>query len=292
MDYDRLLSAEMRAFVAETAAFAAPGAASDDWPAQRAAYDRMAAAFHAGRPAGLSVRDDRIRGVPVRIYGQAAGTIILYAHGGGFVLGGLDSHDDVCAEIAQRTGRRLVSVDYRLAPEHPHPAAYDDLAAVAEALLAEGPLVLAGDSAGGALCAALAGTRADPGFAGMALIYPLLGHRPEDGSFDAHAHAPLLTRADLAFYARIRGGDPSDPRLNPSRGDLGRLPPTRLFPAECDPLRDDALRYARAASTAGADVTAEVQPGLVHGWLRARGRGPVLRGHFSAIVAALTALTR
>lgn len=292
MDYDTLLSPQMRAFVAETEAFAVPGLAPDDWPGQRAAYDRMAAAFHAGLPEGLPVRDARIRGVPVRIYGAAAGTAILYAHGGGFVLGGLDSHDDLCAEIAQRTGRRLVSVGYRLAPEHPHPAAYDDLAAVAEALRAEGPLVLAGDSAGATLCAALAGTRADLALAGQVLIYPLLGWPPEGGSFETHAHAPLLTRADLAFYAAVRGGDPADPRLSPSRGDLSRLPPSRLFAAECDPLCDDARRYAEAAAAAQADATVVVQLGLVHGWLRARGRSAELQADFSEIVAALSALTR
>lgn len=287
MDYAACLAPELRAFIAESEALMPADLPLNDWQALRAAYNRMAAAFHVGRPEGLAIADTRVAGVPVRIYGAPTGVRILYAHGGGFVLGGLESHDDICAELALRCRCQVVSVDYRLSPEHLHPAAYDDLAAVAEALAAEGPLVLAGDSAGATLCAALAGTRADLPLRGQVLIYPMLGYPAEGGSFERHAHAPLLSRDDLAFYGAIRQGAADDPRLIPARGDLAGLPTSHLFAAECDPLCDDALQYAAAASARGSDVRAVVQKGVVHGWLRARHRSPALRALFSDIVEAL-----
>lgn len=289
-DYDRLLDPEVRAFIAETTGFVPPGLAADDWPGQRAAYDRMTAHFHAGRPPGLLVRDDLVGGVRVRCYGAAAGVTVLYLHGGGFVVGGLESHDDVCVEIAAALGVEVVSVDYRLGPEHPHPAAYDDVATVARAL--SGPVVLCGDSAGATLCAALAGTFARGSFAGQVLIYPLLGFAPEGGSFDTHAEAPLLSRDELLLYDRLRQAAPDDPRHCPARGALADLPPTWLFPAEADPLHDDALRYAEAARAAGAEVHLHVDAGLVHGWLRARHRSARAAEAFAGILAALSGLAR
>ncbi|MFT3688482.1 alpha/beta hydrolase [Paenirhodobacter sp.] len=279
MDYDRLLDPEIRAFIAETEGFTPPGLDPDDWVGQRAAYDRMAAHFHAGRPP-VEVRDERIGTVPVRRYG--AGATVLYLHGGGFVLGGLDSHDDICAEIAARVGCAVVSVDYRLGPEHPHPAAYDDAAQVARAL---GPVVLCGDSAGATLCAALAGTFPKGSFLAQVLIYPLLGYPPEGGSFDIHAHAPLLSRDEVLLYDRLRGAAPDDPRHCPAKGNLADLPPTWLFPAEADPLHDDALRYAEAS---GARVVEGA--GLVHGWLRARHRSARAGAAFDRIIAVLSDL--
>ena len=287
MDYRQYLSSEILAFIDETLAFYPDDLDPTDWAAQRRVYDTMAAHFHAGRPEGLQVSDQSIAGVPVRLYGLPSKTTVLYAHGGGFVLGGLESHDDVCAEIADRTGCRVVSVDYRLSPEHPHPAAYDDTVAVAEALCAEGPVVLCGDSAGGTLCAAIAGTRADLGFVGQVLIYPMIGYPATGGSFDVHAHAPLLSTSDLAFYADVRGGSPDDPRLIPALGDLTTLPPTWLFPAECDPLCDDAVRYADAIR---GGVHLCQQDGLVHGWLRARDRSDMTRRAFDQIINAMAHL--
>lgn len=291
MRYETLLSQPLREFIAETATFHEPGIGAEDWAAQRQAYDRMAAHFHQGRPEGLVVTEDRHADVPLRRYGAPSPVTILFVHGGGFVLGGLESHDDLCAELAQRSGCQLVAAHYRLAPEHPHPAAYDDVVAVAAALCAEGPVVLVGDSAGATLCAALAGTRADLGIRGQVLIYPWLGSPPVGDSFEAHAHAPMLARDDLTLYDRALGGAAEDPRRCPIRGDLARLPPTRLFAADCDPLCDDAGRYAAAARGQGArDIAVTVQAGLVHGWLRARHRSPALRAEFEAIVAALLPL--
>ncbi len=287
MDYRQYLSPEVLDFIDETLAFYPDDLDPTDWAAQRRVYNAMAAHFHAGRPEGVLVSDQSIGGIPVRLYGPASKTTVLYAHGGGFVLGGLESHDDVCAEIAVRTGCRVVSVDYRLSPEHPHPAAYEDAVRVADALCAEGPVILCGDSAGATLCAAIAGTRADLGFAGQVLIYPMIGYPTTGGSFDVHSNAPLLTTADLAFYADVRGGSPGDPRLIPALGDLASLPPTWLFPAECDPLCDDAVRYADAIQ---GEVHMCLHDGLVHGWLRARDRSAMTQKAFDQIINAIVRL--
>ena len=287
MEYRQYLSPEVLAFIDETLAFYPDDLDPTDWAAQRRVYNAMAAHFHAGRPVGLQVSDQWIADVPVRLYGPPSKTTVLYAHGGGFVLGGLESHDDVCAEIADLTGCRVVSVDYRLSPEHPHPAAYEDTVAVAEMLCAEGPVVLCGDSAGGTLCAAIAGTRVDLGFVGQVLIYPMIGYPARGGSFDVHSHAPLLSTSDLAFYADVRGGSPDDPRLIPALGDLSALPPTWLFPAECDPLCDDAVRFADAIK---GEVHLCQQDGLVHGWLRARDRSDMTRQAFGQIINAIVDL--
>ncbi|AWI85641.1 hypothetical protein CEW88_18210 [Alloyangia pacifica] len=292
MDYRSYLSPEIIAFVDETLAFYPEELDPRDWPRQRAVYDRMAAHFHRGRPEGLAVADRDIRGVPVRLYGEVSPVTVIYAHGGGFVLGGLESHDDVCAELAQRSGCRVVSVDYRLAPEHPGLAAHEDLVSVVEACCAAGPVILCGDSAGASLCAAVSGTRADLGLRGQVLIYPGLGFPHEAGSFVQHAEAPLLSTRDLGTYREVLGGDPEDPRLVPAKGALSTLPPTWLFPAECDPLYDDALRYARAAREAGAEVHLQSHAGLVHGWLRARDVNDHARTSFSQIVYALVQLSR
>lgn len=291
VDYENYLSDEVKRFIAETEAFYPADLDLSDWAEVRAVYDRMCVHFRAPKPSGLQVLDRTIAGVPVRIYGTPSDMTILFAHGGGFVLGGLESHDDLCADIADRTGCQVVAVDYRLSPEHRHPAAFDDLSNVAEELCAKGPVVLCGDSAGGTLCAALAGARADLGLRGQVLLYPLLGYPAEGGSFDIHAHAPMLTTEDLKVYAEARGGAPDDPTANPAFGDLGGLPPTRLFPAECDPLCDDAVRYHEACVAAGVDSTVTVQMGMVHGWQRGRRNGAEMQACFDQIIKALRELT-
>lgn len=186
-DYSQRIDAETWAFIHATEAQYPAHAATLDIAGQRAVYDRMARAFHRGRPAGVAVADRSLGGVPCRLYTPAAGSAatVVYLHGGGFVVGGLESHDDICAELAAATECRVVSADYRLAPEHPHPAAFDDALAATRAVAAAfpGPLVMAGDSAGGNLAAAVshAARRAGPPVAGQVLIYPGLAAAPAPG---------------------------------------------------------------------------------------------------------------
>ena len=153
------------------------------------------------------------------------------------MVGGLESHVDVCAEICDRTGFSVISVDYRMAPEHLHPAAYDDCLLAFQWATREYklPLVFVGDSAGGNLAAAVAHSirKLDNRVAGMVLIYPTLAENKDFGSYVVHANAPMLTRADMDFYADIRtqGAYVSkDATYAPlSDSDFSDLPPTVAF---------------------------------------------------------------
>lgn len=282
-DYKAMIDAETWAFIAATDAAYPADAVDLDIAGQRRVYDAMCRVFH--RAYDAQPVDHAIAGVRVRDFAGAAPAVV-YLHGGGFVVGGLDSHDDICAEIAKATGLRVVLVDYRLSPENLHPAALEDALAVVRAL---GDVVLAGDSAGGNLCAAVA---ARVRVRGQVLIYPGLGGDHDRGSYLTHAQAPMLTRDDVIFYAGVRGGDPSDPSLSPLKGDLSGLPPTVAFGAECDPLCDDAEAYAAGIRAAGGRAVSFTEAGLVHGYLRARHSVGRARDSFSRIVAAVAALAR
>ena len=293
MDYQTLIDAPTWAFIRASAAEYPDDTVSLTVADQRRIYDTMCRAFHRGYPPGITASDGAIAGVRCRVF-DGARPAVLYLHGGGFVVGGLDSHDDICAEISARTGLAVICADYRLVPEHPHPAAYDDALAVARALLADGPLLLAGDSAGGNLAAAVSrGLRGASGLRGQVLIYPGLGGDPDSGSGLTHAHAPMLTREDVLFYTDLRHAGPppaDDPTSAPLQDhDFSGLPPTLAIGAECDPLCDDAAAYAARITAAGGRAMAVVEPGLVHGYLRARATGPRAAASFDRIIATLTA---
>lgn len=298
-DYQRLIDAPTRAFIAATNAHYPPDTASLPIARQREIYDAMCAAFHAPHPPGITAHDSRRAGVPCRHYAYQGGRpakadapTVLYFHGGGFVVGGLHSHDDVCAEICAATRFAVISVDYRLCPEHPHPAAYDDCMAAARVI--PGPLLLVGDSAGGTLAAAVAAGLRDPRLLGQVLIYPGLGGDRVRGSYITHAHAPMLTTDDVAFYAQARHGStmPRTPDATATpldATDFSGLPRTLAIAAECDPLADDAAAYASAITAAGGRAHAITEPGLVHGYLRARHLVPRAAASFARITATLTA---
>lgn len=274
---------------------------------QRAVYDAMCRAFHAGTPAGVEASDGTItagdHAIPIRRYqlaGNAPQATVVYYHGGGFVLGGLDSHDDICAEICAGAGFAVLSADYRLAPEHLHPAAFDDALAVFEwAAATTGlPVVLCGESAGGNLAAGVAqATRHRPGHAvGQVLIYPELGGDESAGSYVEHAEAPLLTLSDIEFYRQVRSGkaqSPDDPTFLPLRAiDFSGLPPTVVVSAQCDPLSSDGEAYRDRILAAGGRAWWHEEPRLVHSFLRARKTVPRVGEAFSRIVAAIATLGR
>lgn len=291
-DYRNLLDAPTWAFIHQTEAAYPADTASLSIADQRAIYDRMCRAFFRGYPPGVTAEDRAIGGVPCRLYPGGGPATVVYLHGGGFVVGGLHSHDDVCAEIRARTGLTVVSVDYRLSPEHQHPAAFEDASAAIRAL--PGPLVLAGDSAGGNLAAAAAHTLRDPRILGQVLIYPALGGDRQAGSYVTHANAPMLTAADVDFYGGIRHGGawppPGDPTVSPLQdSDFSRLPMTLVIGAECDPLHDDAPAYATAVRAAGGLAHAVTARGLVHGYLRARATVPRAAESFELITATIAA---
>lgn len=293
-DYQSLIDAPTWDFIHRTNSSYPPDTASLSIANQRAIYDRMCRVFFRGYPEGVTAEDRVIAGVPCRIY-PGAGPAVVYLHGGGFVVGGLHSHDDVCAEIRARTGLQVVAVDYRLSPEHLHPAALNDCCAVIRQIGAEGPVILAGDSAGANLAAAASHLLRGSGVTilGQVLIYPGLGGDPDAGSYLIHAHAPMLTRDDVLFYKDIRHGGPppaDDPTVNPlSDSDFSGLPPTLAIAAECDPLADDAAAYAARVQAAGGRAHAVTEPGLVHGYLRARASVPRAAASFDRIITALGA---
>ena len=304
-DYSKLLDDETRAFIAQTDSYYPPDAVDLPVAGQREVYDRMCRAFFSGYPDGVTAETTAIaaegRDIPVRIYrnAQANGaTVVIYYHGGGFILGGLESHDDVCAELCERTGFELISVDYRLAPEHQHPAAYDDATAafdwVSEHYSA--PIILCGDSAGGNLAAAVAhATRGNPRAPiGQMLIYPGLGGDRTTGSYVEHADAPMLTTRDIDFYGDIRAGGrdlADDPTAAPlADTDFSGLPATVAITAECDPLSSDGEAYRDRILAAGGKAVWREERGLVHGYLRGRGSVTRARRSFDRIVASLKAL--
>ncbi|WP_369215950.1 alpha/beta hydrolase, partial [Streptomyces flavofungini] len=179
---------------------------------------------------------------------------VLFLHGGGYTLCGLDSHDATARGLCARAGAVVVSVGYRLAPEHPFPAAVDDAYA---ALLwaadhSDGPLVTAGDSSGGGLAAAvavLARDRRGPAVALHVLLYPLLDAAQDTASYRENASGYYLTAVHLRWFWRQYlgdGGDPGDPRASPLRTpDPRGLPAAYVVTAGCDPLRDEGVAYAR-----------------------------------------------
>ena len=294
MDYERLIDAQTWAFIKASADAYPPDAATLSIAKQRVIYDTMCRAFHRGYPDGITAQDRPIAGVACRVFAGAEPAII-YLHGGGFVVGGLESHDDVCADIRAATGLTVICPDYRLSPEHLHPAAFEDALAVTRAMAAHGPVLLAGDSAGGNLAAAVSHALRGTGqVLGQVLIYPGLGGDVDAGSYLTHAKAPMLTRDDVLFYAGIRHGGlvPSgDATVSPLQDtDFSGLPPTIAFGAECDPLCDDACAYAQAIQKAGGHAHWVVEPGLVHGYLRARRTVGRAAASFARITRALQTL--
>ncbi|TDK41114.1 alpha/beta hydrolase [Antarcticimicrobium luteum] len=300
-DYSRLIDEQTWAFIRKTAESYPEDTVAGSIADQRRVYDAMCKVFYQGRPKGVAVRDVSADGVPVRIYSAGdPGCTVMYFHGGGFVVGGLDSHDDVCAEICAMTGYRVVAVDYRLSPEHLHPAAFDDSWTATQWAAREFgvDLVLSGDSAGGNLAAAVAHHARGrlKGIVGQVLIYPALGGDRSAPSYRENADAPMLTLQEVLFYMGVRlpegQAEPTDdPTYAPLQdSDFSDLPPTVIVTADCDPLRDDAPAYAARLRAAGVPVHWINEAGLVHGYLRGRSISARIRESFERIEVAIEAL--
>ncbi|GAA4354772.1 alpha/beta hydrolase [Angustibacter luteus] len=212
---------------------------------------------------------------------RAQRPLVLYFHGGGWVQGGVSGFDSVCAQVASGVGAVVVSVDYRLAPEHPFPAAVEDAFdatswAVARAeswQVDPARVAVMGDSAGANLAAVVSQLARDAGgppIAAQVLAYPGLDGTLSSPSVVALADAPILTRRAIDDFVDryYPTGDRRDPRFSPLHApDLSRLPRTLVQTAEYDPLRDDGLRYARALSEAGVAVRYTEYRDVPHGFL-------------------------
>jgi len=291
---------EILAFQARVDGFYPPDAVNASIEQQRSWYDALCAAFDAPLPDGLVHEDGFLCGVGVRFYRPARRTAratILYLHGGGFVVGSLDSHHAICAELAHAAEAELVAVDYRRAPEHLHPAASDDGMQVLRQLIVDGRrVVVMGDSAGGNLAAGLAIRARNEGLfgiVGQVLVYPGLGGELSAGSYVEMAGAPGLTTADVAYYRTLYAARDDDVVAYPLRAQrFDDLPPAYITSAHFDPLRDDGRLYAARLAEAGIDVVFREEQQMVHAWLRARHMSPGARAGFKALCDGVAALAR
>lgn len=219
--------------------------------------------------------------IPARLYRPETGAAlptVVFLHGGGWTVGDLDVYDACCRRLATESRAAVLSVDYRLAPEHPFPAAVEDtLAAVrwadehrAELGGGEG-LAVAGDSAGGNLSAVAAQVCRDEDrpLAGQLLIYPATDLAGDYPSRAENGEGYFLDLRTMTWFTRNyapRGTDVTDPRLSPRHGDLAGLAPAIVLVAEFDPLRDEGAAYADALEEAGVPTTLRRYDGLIHGF--------------------------
>lgn len=271
---------------------------------QRIDYEALVQHFCYPHPPGLSTQDIEIIGrhgkIPLRYYhSQQANSDarIMFIHGGGFILGNLDSHDDICAELCVNTGCNLVSVDYRLSPEHLHPTHLDDVEDSFHAVAPDNTILIgasAGATLAAALCYRLKSSAHRP--AGQVLIYPSLGGDCFDlDSYQANADAPLLSTRDIVFYREARcacdGLPLDDPEFYPLvADDFSAMPPTIAFSADVDPLRDDARLYIEKLQAAGVSAEWINELGLVHDYLRARHVSDIAGAAFVRICDAIKKL--
>ena len=256
--------------------------------ARRLSHNVVTSRLFGPMPRDVSITDrvaDTATGpLTVRVYrglvGGAARPLVVNFHGGGGTLGNLDQSDWLCAWVASRVGAIVVSVDYRLAPEHPFPAGRDDgyaaltwAAGHAAEVGAGGRVAVMGDSAGGNLAAvvALLARESGPAIDAQVLLYPVVDLRFSGGSHDVFHAGPLLTRADMdVFRANYLGphGDPHDPFCSPLLApDLTGLPPALVITARIDPLHDDGAAYAERLADAGVPTVHHDHEGAVHGFL-------------------------
>ena len=271
---------------------------------QRIDYQKVVNHFRYPHPAGIITFDSSIKGrhgsIPVRHYRYKNGNdnaLLLFLHGGGFILGSLDSHDDICAELCAITGFDLISVNYRHSPEFHHPIHLDD---VEDAFIdcAHRNTILVGVSAGAALAAALSHRRRTNSktAAGQVLIYAGLGGDNFDlKSYQQNSNAPLLTTADVQFYRSVRcknGIVPiQDPEFFPLQAKaFNGIAPTIAISADIDPLRDDAALYVDNLKAAQISAQWINEPGLTHDYLRARHVSKRAGDAFKNICDAITRL--
>ncbi len=263
----------------------------------------------------LEAVEDRIIPGPegplaVRVYtpraeaGASGLPVLVFFHGGGWVFGDLDSHDAVCRCLAHEAGCLVVSVDYRLAPEHKFPAGLEDCMAALRWAAANGGeiggdrlrLAVGGDSAGGNLAAAVAQVARDahgPPLVHQLLIYPATDFTADNESLRTNGEGYLLTKPFIDWSKDTYLGEAreeTDPRASPALAeDLAGLPPALVMTAEYDPLRDEGKAYAEAMAAAGVDVRYLEYAGMIHGFIR---MGAVVDRAGEAIAEAAGALKR
>jgi acetyl esterase/lipase len=258
------------------------------WPLLAPVTDRLGRWLFGVPHRAVATEDRTLPGpagpIGVRLYRPARtaapAPLVVNLHGGGFVLGNLDAGDWLCSTLAAELGAVVASVDYRLAPEDPAPAAVEDAVAATrwladhgDELGAAGPLAVMGDSAGGNLAALVAVAARDEGgptIAHQVLIYPAVDLTLSFPSIHELRDAPILTHEDLRAYVDHYLGehtDPADPRVSPwFVADLSGLPPALVLTAEHDPLRDEGRAYAARLREAGVPTRWTEYAGMPHGF--------------------------
>jgi len=235
--------------------------------------------------------------------GMPTGLMVFY-HGGGWVMGSLESHDRGVRTMVNQTGIAVLSVDYRMAPEHPFPVPFEDCWAAllwarehcADLAGRQVPILVGGDSAGGNLAAAVALAARDAGMqlAGQLLIYPALDSHCAGVSFGTRAECPILTSIDMRWYWDMyRGGQDhsADPRFAPTRaGSLSGLAPALVVVAGIDPLRDDGLDYATALARSDVRVSLLHFPRQPHGFFNFMPLVPSAARAFEDVARAITGM--
>jgi acetyl esterase len=228
------------------------------------------------------IRDVQAGTIPCRLYRPSAKTdlgLLVFFHGGGWVIGDLNSHDAVCRSLANKSGHAVLSVDYRLAPEHTFPAAFDDCAAAvkwasenAQALgIDTSRMAVGGDSAGGNLAAAVALAEIVP-LKFQMLIYPAVDMTMESPSINENANAPILTKSVMTWFVNhYMGGnaDRTNWKASPmvaSDEQLKRMPPAIVITAQYDPLRDEGEAYGKRLVENGVSATITRYNGAFHGF--------------------------
>ncbi|MCG2841439.1 alpha/beta hydrolase [Sandaracinobacter sp. RS1-74] len=274
----------------------------------RAMYQQMGSIAERPAPADVIQTDLSIPGpagaIRARSYRPADpvadGTAIVFFHGGGWVIGDLQTHNSLAAEIAKLTGFPTVAIDYRLAPEAPWPAAVDDALAAAR-WIAGSPaelgfpvsrLIFAGDSAGGNLSAIAArALRRETPVAAQWLIYPGVDMAAAEGSMVEFAEGYLLTAASMLWFGNHYAADATHPNASPILSDdWAELPPALVFTCGLDPLRDQGRAYAGKLIAAGNRVVFREAAGQVHGSAQLRQAIPSAQTDLEAQVADLKAL--
>ena len=278
---------QAQAFLDQLSALGAQPLSSMPVADARRAMDALASLRVDPAPVRSAV-DRRVPGpageVPVRIYTPNAPAplpLLVYFHGGGWVLGGLDTHDGTCRELANGTGCVVVSVDYRLAPEHKFPAAAEDCYAVTQWAAAHAAelgadakrLAVGGDSAGGnlaAVVAQIARDRGGPPIVFQLLIYPVIAAAFDTPSYRDNAEGYLLTAGDMRWFWNhylASSADAANPYAAPlSARTLAGLPPALVITAEFDPLRDEGELYAHRLEEAGVPARLTRYDGMIHGF--------------------------
>lgn len=223
--------------------------------------------------------------------------VVVFYHGGGFAVGSIETHAAVAAEMSRGLDLPVVSVEYRLSPEHPWPAGVDDAEASARWVAENGAafgraftaLVLAGDSAGGNLTAVTAlALRDKPAALPVVLqfaIYPVADSSEPTASRAEFAHGFFLDKSDMDYFDRAYAGDISDWRVSPLLADLTGMPPAVVVTASLDPLRDEGRAYAAKLKSAGVPVTFYEAEGTIHGFITYRLHMPSARDDYAKMLA-------